>query len=193
MLITAIETLRDHATINEAQYTKPLDVFVCGEGANGELGLGNAKGQMDVKRPRFNKNLEDKKVVRIAAGGMHLVALTADNKILTWGVNDEGALGRDTKWEAPTRDVDASDSDSDDDTTGLNPLESVPGEIPENRFHPGAKFVDVIAGDSCSLALTDQGRVYGWGTFKVRSPCTIKFGALADTNTEQRRNSWLNT
>ena len=35
-------------------------------------------------------------VVQIDAGGMHVVALTRDNKILTWGVNDQGALGRDT-------------------------------------------------------------------------------------------------
>jgi len=27
--------------------------------------------------------------------------------------------------------------------------------------------VDVAAGDSCSFALTTEGAVYGWGTFRV--------------------------
>lgn len=124
---------------------------------------------MDVKRPRLNKLLADKKVVRLAAGGMHVVALTKDNKILTWGVNDQGALGRDTKWEAPLKDIDADESDasSSSSSNGLNPREATPTEIPSDRFHTGAKFVDIIAGDSSTFALTDQGRVYGWGTFRV--------------------------
>lgn len=35
-------------------------------------------------------------VLQIACGGMHTVALTADHQIFSWGVNDEGALGRET-------------------------------------------------------------------------------------------------
>mgnify|MGYP001271518398 FL=1 len=42
--------------INEAP-TQRLDVFVCGEGSSGELGLGTSKKAIDVKRPRLNKSL----------------------------------------------------------------------------------------------------------------------------------------
>ena len=35
-------------------------------------------------------------VVQVAAGGMHSVALTAEGEVYTCGVNDEGALGRET-------------------------------------------------------------------------------------------------
>lgn len=35
-------------------------------------------------------------VLQVACGGMHTVALTADSRIFSWGVNDEGALGRET-------------------------------------------------------------------------------------------------
>lgn len=35
-------------------------------------------------------------VVQVAAGGMHSVALSADGEVYTTGVNDEGALGRET-------------------------------------------------------------------------------------------------
>lgn len=45
-------------------------------------------------------------VVQVAAGGMHSVALTAEGEVYTCGVNDEGALGRETSkaftaWPAP--------------------------------------------------------------------------------------------
>ncbi|CAG8024053.1 unnamed protein product [Penicillium olsonii] len=154
--------------INEAPTTR-LNVFVCGEGSSGELGLGTAKNVIDVKRPRLNKLLspEDVGVVQVAVGGMHCVALTHDNKIFTWGVNDQGALGRDTNWDGGYRDMDDnSDSDSDDDDSGLNPLESNPTSIPAEAFPEDTVFVEVAAADSSSFALTDDGLVYGWGTFR---------------------------
>lgn len=157
--------------INEAPKTR-LNVYVCGEGSSGELGLGSAKNVIDVKRPRLNQLLAADKVgvVQVAVGGMHCVALTHNNQIFTWGVNDQGALGRDTAWEGGYKDIDDnSDSDdSDDDDSGLNPRESTPTAIPANAFPEGTVFVEVAAADSSSFALTDDGQVYGWGTFRVR-------------------------
>lgn len=154
--------------------TERLNVYVCGEGSSGELGLGTAKNAIDVKRPRLNANLPAASVgvVQIAAGGMHVVALTHDNKILSWGVNDQGALGRDTTWDGGLKDMDAAeDSDSDDGSdAGLNPHESTPGAIPSDKFPEDTVFVQVAAGDSTSFALTDDGQVWGWGTFRVRHP-----------------------
>jgi regulator of chromosome condensation len=111
------------------RYTEPLKVFVFGEGANGELGLGATRKAIDVKRPRYNELLSKHDVVRVATGGMHVLALTKDNQILSWGVNDSGALGRDTSSaNVKTRDVDADDSDSDDEdeTGGLIDMEATP-------------------------------------------------------------------
>ena len=156
--------------INEAPKTK-LNVFVCGEGSSGELGLGTAKNVIDVKRPRLNKLLsaEEVGVVQVAVGGMHCLALTHDNKIFSWGVNDQGALGRETQWDGGYKDIEnASDSDSDDEDSGLNPRESTPTAIPVTSFPEGTVFVEVAAADSASFALTDDGLVYGWGTFRVR-------------------------
>ena len=149
---------------------KKMNVYVFGEGSAGELGLGSAKGVTDVKRPRLNALLsaETVGIVQIATGGMHAIALTHDNKILTWGVNDQGALGRDTTWDGGLKDVDANDSDSDAGSdSGLNPAESTPTAIPSTSFPEGTVFVQVAAGDSVSIALTDDGFVYGWGTFRV--------------------------
>ena len=147
-----------------------LDVFVCGEGSAGELGLGTAKNAMDVKRPRLNPNLltKDVGVVQVVCGGMHAVALTHDGTVLTWGVNDDGALGRDTTWEGGLKDMDDNKSDtsddSDDSDNGMNPREANPGPV---TFPEGTKIVKVAAGDSATLALTDDGLVFGWGKFRV--------------------------
>ncbi|KAL9087089.1 MAG: hypothetical protein Q9159_003784 [Coniocarpon cinnabarinum] len=152
-------------------HTKRLEVLVCGEGENGELGLGIAKGQTGVKRPRLNALLsaDEVGVVQVACGGMHILALTHDNRILSWGVNDQGTLGRDTSWEGGLRDIDAGSDSGESETgeTGLNPYESTPTAIDASHFPEGTRFAQVAAGDSCSFALTDTGFVYGWGTFRA--------------------------
>ncbi|KAG6361817.1 hypothetical protein INS49_010046 [Diaporthe citri] len=153
--------------------TQPLDIFVFGSGESGELGLGNkkidGKKPVNVKRPRIHPFLsaEAVGVVQIACGGMHSVALTKDNKILTWGVNDQGALGRNTAWDGGLRDADAEDDDDDgDDFEALNPIECTPAEVSTKNIVNGTKFVKVVASDSASFALTEDGRLYGWGTFR---------------------------
>lgn len=151
--------------INHAP-TRKLDVFVCGEGSSGELGLGNSRKSIDVKRPRLNHNLSASKVgvVHIAVGGMHAAALTHDGLIYTWGVNDQGALGRDTKWEKSANDEMDIDED---ETVDLNPIECTPMPIPPEYFPQDTVFTQLACGDSTTFALTDIGEVWGWGTFRV--------------------------
>lgn len=159
---------RQKVVINHAP-TERLNVYVFGEGSAGELGLGTAKSAIDVKRPRLNPHLSAQEVgiVSITCGGMHAVALTHNNQILTWGVNDDGALGRDTSWSGGLRDVNNEGSDSDDEDSGLNPKESTPIAIPSSSFPDGTIFTNIAASDSASFAVTDEGLVYGWGTFRV--------------------------
>lgn len=166
------ESLRNKKVVNDfvPQTAPTLDIFVCGEGSNGELGLGTAKKQMDVKRPRFNAFISSKDIIKVATGGMHVLALSKDGQIYSWGVNDQGALGRDTRWEGVLKDIDEdedSDSDDDDADSGMNPHEANPAAIDPAFFHPGTVIVDIVAADSSSFALTAEGRVYGWGTFRV--------------------------
>jgi regulator of chromosome condensation len=184
---TKVEPGNHHVAIpslNKAP-TDVLAVFVFGNGDAGELGLGPAI--QEAGRPRLNPFL--KRVVQLSCGGMHTVALTRDNEIVTWGVNDNGALGRSTDWHGGLRDI-----DGDADQNGeLSPLESVPTEIPDHFFPPGTKFVQVAAGDSCSFVLTDTGLVYGWGTFKVRFLTEILCELCSQSETELRRKRtiWL--
>lgn len=159
-------------SINKAP-TEVLSVFAFGTGdMSGELGMGPKTKELKraVAIPKLDGRGKDTyRVVQLECGGMHVVALTEDSKIVTWGGNDKGALGRDTTWDGGLRDMDAekegSDSDSDDES--LNPVESTPTHIPESAFPKGTKFTSVAAGDSCTFAVTDTGLVYGWGTFLV--------------------------
>ncbi|KAG8414846.1 hypothetical protein J3458_008752 [Metarhizium acridum] len=166
------ETQSRSTVINQVP-TEKLTVLIFGTGEGGELGLG--PGKKEVLRPTLNPLLDASDpsafhIVQLACGGMHTVALTADNKIITWGVNDEYALGRDTQWEGKLRSIDANsednDDDDDDDEADMNPKESTPTEIPSDYFPPGTQFSQVAAGDNCSFALTTTGLVYGWGTFR---------------------------
>lgn len=155
------------ALIINTRPTEKLDIFVFGAGEFGELGLGNKKHEgkrpTNVKKPQLNHLLAAEKVgvVQLSCGGMHNIALTHDNKVLTWGVNDDKALGRETNWEGD------DDDDDDDDDAGLDPQESTPAEVDFSSLDQKPNFVQVAATNSASFALTDGGDVYGWGTFRV--------------------------
>ena len=147
-----------------------LDIFVCGSGEYGELGLGpktwKGKAPNIAEFPRLNHLLDshDIGISQVAVGGMHCAALTYDSKVLTWGVNDDGALGRDS---ALVEDEDGSDADE----FGLDPGESIPTPIPPKSFSDSPlRFAQLAANDCATFALTDDGSVYGWGTFKVSIP-----------------------
>lgn len=163
---------RKTTALNKAP-TQRLNVYVFGANENGELGLGPFAAE-EVVRPRLNPHLSSDSVgvVQLAVGGMHCAALTHDNKILTWGVNDLGALGRDTTWDGGM--VDLSDAEDDVDPE-RNPKESTPGEVEMDNVPDGTIFVQLTAGDNCTFALTSEGTVYGWGTLRVcfppRFPC----------------------
>ena len=112
-----------------------------------------------ARRPRRNHLLaaETVGVTKVAVGGMHAAALTRDGHILTWGVNDNMALGRDTKWTEPPE-------GNPDDWADLNPLESTPAPV---QLDHSVRVVQVAACDSATFALTVDGHVYGWGSFRV--------------------------
>ena len=75
-------------------------------------------------------------VLQIACGGMHTAVLTKDGSIWTWGVNDEGALGRETAGEAWEKSPLA---------TGQVDDSYVPGRVP---FPPGTdRIVQITAGE----------------------------------------------
>lgn len=144
--------------------TRRLDIAVFGNGENGELGLGHRKHKKkspeSASRPRLNHLLDgdDVGVVQVAVGGKHCAALTHDGRVLTWGVNNSRALGRNTNWEPPKQ--------LPNDTVDLNPLESTPAPV-EGLEGLESSIAQVAATDNATFVLTKSGLVYGWGTFFV--------------------------
>uniref|UniRef100_A0A7S0WHD4 RCC1-like domain-containing protein n=1 Tax=Chlamydomonas leiostraca TaxID=1034604 RepID=A0A7S0WHD4_9CHLO len=125
------------------------DLFVFGTNPFGALGLGEDE---TIKYRPTQVVVEGTQFVQVVCGGMHTVALSTKGEVWSWGVNDEGALGRvtgGTCWEATPEDEKAN--------------AALPGKAvaPE-----GVHFVQVAAGDGFTLALSTKGAVYGCGTFK---------------------------
>lgn len=109
-----------------------------GAGDVGQLGLGS--DILEKSRPALVTL--DSEIIDVCAGGMHTVCLTKDGKVITFGCNDEGALGRNT---------------SDEEEAEFMP----------NIVDLPMKTVQISAGDSHTAALLEDGRVFAWGTFRV--------------------------
>ncbi|TPX32425.1 hypothetical protein SmJEL517_g04468 [Synchytrium microbalum] len=133
-------------------------VWVVGSGDCGQLGLG--PDVTEREKPAQVKFFEEKRPVMIAAGGLHNIVLTANNKLFSWGCNDHFALGRVTDSEGPRWD-------------------SEPGEV---EGLDEAVITKIVCGDNCSAALTRDGNVYIWGTF--RDSMGI-FGATKETSIQK--------
>eukprot|EP00193_Tetraselmis_chui_P008055 CAMPEP_0177758854 /NCGR_PEP_ID=MMETSP0491_2-20121128/4413_1 /TAXON_ID=63592 /ORGANISM="Tetraselmis chuii, Strain PLY429" /LENGTH=376 /DNA_ID=CAMNT_0019274629 /DNA_START=108 /DNA_END=1235 /DNA_ORIENTATION=+ len=130
--------------------TVPGTIFVLGDADCGQLGLG--EDVTEKLRPGPVQLPYGKKVRQVAAGGMHSVALAEDGSVWSWGVNDEGALTGGEAWEkyhGRTGKV--------EDSYVPKPV-AMPSEA--------GKVVQLSAGDSHTAALTEEGVVYAWGTFR---------------------------
>lgn len=55
----------------------------------------------------------------------------------------------------------------DDATANLNPLECTLMPIPRDHFPSNTVFTQLACGENSTFAVTDDGEVWGWGTFKV--------------------------
>ncbi|OHE91325.1 hypothetical protein CORC01_13354 [Colletotrichum orchidophilum] len=142
--------------------TQILDINVWGSGENCELGLGTRI--TGAPRPRAQTSLRPFDIVQISAGGMHCAALTNNGEVLTWGVNDDGALGR----------VKPPDAPEEGPQDMLDPFESTPGLV---LFKYDVDIVQVATTNSACFTLTAQGNVYGWGSFAAGDG---NFGFLYD-------------
>ncbi|XP_063300521.1 regulator of chromosome condensation [Pelobates fuscus] len=130
------ETKRPKIVTHPSHGTVGGQVLALGQGDVGQLGLG--EDVMERKRPALVPLPEE--IVQAEAGGMHTVCLGASGTIYTFGCNDEGALGRDTAEEGS---------------------ETTPGKVELSE-----KVVQVSAGDSHTAALTEDGRVFIFGSFR---------------------------
>jgi alpha-tubulin suppressor-like RCC1 family protein len=142
---------------------------------NGEYGrCGNGKSEQ--AKPEPISLLENKKIVQVASGTMHNLALTDSGHIWVWGKNDAGQLG-----------VGGSV------LMDLNTMEEYPMqlEIDERDNGPdlARQFVGKISRIACggnhSLAMSKEGRVFQWGQRTFLQPQAVEYGYLKASDDEE--------
>ncbi|VFR00214.1 unnamed protein product [Cuscuta campestris] len=105
-----------------------------GANSNYELGRGE-KGS--GWKPQLNHSLEDVRIVQIASGGYHSLALTDKGEVFSWGYGGHGQLGHSSLHN-----------------------EKVPARI---EALADEKVTFISCGGSSSAAVTEKGRLYMWG------------------------------
>ncbi|EYU43151.1 hypothetical protein ABFS82_08G118800 [Erythranthe guttata] len=105
-----------------------------GANSNYELGRGDKIGGW---KPQPVPTLKDVRVVQIASGGYHSLALTDKGEVLSWGHGGHGQLGHSSLHSRKVPE----------------PVEALANE----------RVTFIACGGSSSAAITDKGKLYMWG------------------------------
>ncbi|MCK5732470.1 MAG: InlB B-repeat-containing protein, partial [Tenericutes bacterium] len=109
-----------------------------GQLSNPSVGSGNADPSTITSRFTLESG---ETIINVIAGAYHAFAITSDNRIFAWGCNLSGRLG------------DGNSIDS-----------WVPVEITSNfSLNSGETILDIQAGGGFAMALSSEGRLFGWG------------------------------
>ncbi|XP_070786757.1 RCC1 and BTB domain-containing protein 1 isoform X2 [Enoplosus armatus] len=107
-------------------------------GHNGYSQLGNGTTNQGLSPLLVTANLQNKKVREVACGSHHSMALTLDGEVFGWGYNNCGQIG-----------------------SGSTANQPYPRKV--TGCLQGKTAVGITCGQTSSMALVDNGEVYGWG------------------------------
>ncbi|EQC36619.1 hypothetical protein SDRG_06059 [Saprolegnia diclina VS20] len=166
---TLLETLEDVKIVDIScgvTHTAAVDaegrVFTWGFGgsamSDNALGLGPSSGKNQMVPALVETFIEDGcPIASIDCGDAHTVALSVDGEVWSWGRGDNGRLGNG---------------------------ELISLEYPEPmEFFDKVNIVQIAAGRSFTLALRDDGRVFGWGKNNHFQLGSEGGGMVVDMNT----------
>jgi alpha-tubulin suppressor-like RCC1 family protein len=120
-------------------------VWAWGSCLTGQLGNGNSGPFCESNVPVQVQGLTN--IIAVAVGGFHALALAEDGSVYTWGNNQFGQLGN----------------------GATNPGQFGDPPVPNDRSIPAivpglTHVIAIAAGSFFSLALKDDGSVWGWGS-----------------------------
>ncbi|KAG8693775.1 hypothetical protein FRC09_010302 [Ceratobasidium sp. 395] len=141
-------------------------MLVFGNGDSSQFGMGpDATGEYPrPKMQKFFKTASDEGklggegagVESLAAGGLHTLVVDEAGKVWTWGTNDDGALGRM---------VEGPDPEDPSKTIESDLAESTPTVL-KTLVDEEFRAVSVAAGNNVSIALSSEGQLRAWGSFR---------------------------
>jgi len=131
--------------------------YTWGENANGQLGNNtttNSSTPVKVLKGAYSGTTylgddPNNKIISVALGDEHSIALAADGTVYTWGNNIVGQLGNNKLT-----------------TTSSIPVKVLKGTYSGTAYlgdDPNNKIISVAVGESYSIALAADGTVYTWG------------------------------
>jgi len=135
------------------------EVITFGSGDCGQLGMGMDEDEcfVAVNRPRIVVALRNFGMSAISTGGLHTAAVTAAGAVYTWGCNDDGGVGR-TGEDYLAMEVTSSDPNF-------------------------TKVINVGCGDCHTVAVTEAGSAYIWGSYKDKEGKIFSDAVKKDPNT----------
>ncbi|RXN32151.1 RCC1 and BTB domain-containing 1-like protein [Labeo rohita] len=107
-------------------------------GHNGYSQLGNGTTNQGVSPILVSTNLQNKRVTEVACGSHHSLALTHEGEVFAWGYNNCGQVGS--------------------GSTANQPTPRKVSSCLQNKV-----MVSIACGQTSSIAVADNGEVYGWG------------------------------
>jgi alpha-tubulin suppressor-like RCC1 family protein len=155
------KTVIDLAVTSSASYLLTADFQLWGWGNIPFGGVGDAPTPTPVRVD--SGALTGKKVVKIACGSSHLIALTEDGLVASMGANSSGQLGDNTT------------------VSKYSPVQIVDS----NEVLQGLAVVDIAAGSASSMLRTSDGSLFAWGN-NVRGQLGVgdKVNRLVPTRVE---------
>ncbi len=115
------------------------NLWIWGYNSVGQLGDGTAENRTEPVQVTIDSK-PDAKFTQIAAGSHHSLAIDTEGNLWAWGYNSDGQLGDGTK-EDKNKPIQVT-------------IES----------KPNAKFTQIAAGRSHSLAVDTEGNLWAWGS-----------------------------
>lgn len=151
------------------EHTRPANqIFVWGAGNFGQFGMGPEhldEFDKPKKNPWFEKKMEEglfggegAGIESVAAGGLHSLFVDEKGTIWSCGVNDDAALGRVTK--------DVPDPEKEGATINIDILTSFPYPL-QTLIDDKFRAVSIAAGDSICAAVSAEGELRVWGSFRA--------------------------